>query len=529
MYTIYVDSHLLYSPTLANEDYVIYNPTLKMELNKAPSFSCVIAQTNPNANKITKLKSELLILEDGNRIFRGRVLTAEKDFYGQISIQAEGDINYLNDVALRPYSHTGSVEAYLRKLIHEYNVHVQADKRFGKYDGSFAEENLDFGVCTVTDSNNTIVRANSEYAPILDEINNKLLKLLGGYLFTRYDATDDVTYIDYLAASGEQDDSQTIQFGENLLDLSEELSAEDVYTVIVPLGAKPEGGGEDAERLTIDDAIVDGSRWGKDYIENAAAINKYGRIERIVVWDDVTVASNLYAKGEALIDAQGAEVKTIEVDAVDLHLMGLSVESLKLGNYYRIDSYPHGYGGDTWLQLAKITLNLQSISKNKYTFVLEYKSSTFTSASRQTAENSKDSAAVATAAANAARTAKNATSALTCYITETGSSGNWTWRKWSDNTVEMWGTDVAVTLGASAAWTTDLVYMTGSFTYPLTLANGETAHVEANVVKPQNTTEINGLLLITIKQTNGAQIRFVRKAATQTVYLDVYVRGEIAP
>ena len=69
MYTIYVDSHLLYSPTLANEDYVVYNPSLKLELNKAPSFSCVIAQSNPNADKITKLKSELLILETGTASF----------------------------------------------------------------------------------------------------------------------------------------------------------------------------------------------------------------------------------------------------------------------------------------------------------------------------------------------------------------------------------------------------------------------------------------------------------------------------
>jgi len=432
MYSVYIDNHLLWSPSLANEGYVILNPSVKFELNKAPSFSCIIAQENPNADKIVKLKGELTVWEDENRIFRGRVISSNKDFYGQISIQAEGDINFLNDVALRPYSHTVSVEVYLRKLIHEYNQHVDTEKRFGAYDGAETAENLDFGRCTVTDNNNNIVRSNSEYTPILDEINNKLLKLLGGYIFTRFDATSGITYIDYLAVSGEQDTSQIIQFGENLLDLSESLSAGDVYTVIVPLGAKPEGSGNDAQRLTIADAVINGTRWGTDYIENQSAINRYGRIERIVTWDDVTVAENLWAKGNALIQAQGTEIDTIDVDAVDLHLMGLSASSMKYGNYYRIASYPHGFLADTWLQLAKVTLNLMSVSKNKYSFTTELKSNTFASASRQTAENTSAAATVANTAASAASAAATALQKVgNDYSQETGmTTSGWIYRKW---------------------------------------------------------------------------------------------------
>lgn len=433
MYSVYIDNHLLWSPSLANEGYIILNPSVKFELNKAPSFSCVIAQENPNTDKIVKLKSELTVWEDENRIFRGRVISSNKDFYGQISIQAEGDINYLNDVACRAYDpYAGTVEGYLRKRIHEYNKHVDPTKRFGKYINDLVEEqNLNFGVCTVGGNETNIVRSNSEYTPILDEINNKLLKLLGGYIFTRYDPIENATFIDYRAASGEQDESQTIRFGENLLDLSKNTSAEDIYTVIVPLGAKLEAQqeGEEQKRLTIENVTPN----GEDYIENASAVAKYGRIERIVVWDDVTVAENLYEKGNALVQAQGTEIDTIDVDAVDLHLMGLSVSSMKYGNYYRIASYPHGFLADTWLQLAKVSLNLMSVSKNKYSFTTELKSNTFASASRQTAENTSAAATVANTAASAASAAATALQKVgNDYSQETGmTTSGWIYRKWN--------------------------------------------------------------------------------------------------
>lgn len=114
------------------------------------------------------------------------------------------------------------------------------------------------------------------------------------------------------------------------------------------------------------------------------------------------------------------------------------------------------------------------------------------------------------------------------YIAEHGSDGTWKWRKWKSGTVEMWATGLQVTLGGSSAWTNELVYMTGSFAYPINLQNAGTSHVQCTVTKSPDEVEINGLLLVVIKQTTGAQIRFVRKAATSRVSLDVYVKGKVS-
>ena len=69
---------------------------------------------------------------------------------------------------------------------------------------------------------------------------------LGGYLRIRYE--DDGKYIDYLS-DFVRESGQKIEFGENLLDYSQEVSALDIATAILPLGAKNE---ETGNRLTIE-------------------------------------------------------------------------------------------------------------------------------------------------------------------------------------------------------------------------------------------------------------------------------------
>lgn len=112
------------------------------------------------------------------------------------------------------------------------------------------------------------------------------------------------------------------------------------------------------------------------------------------------------------------------------------------------------------------------------------------------------------------------------YVVETGGSGEWKWAKWNSGAVDIWGTGVKVTLGTAATWMTGLVYQNGEVAYPITLVNGDTAHVQTTTVNPTGETEINGILLVAIKQASGFQIRFVRKAAAAQVWLDVYVRGK---
>ena len=440
MYTIYADDKLLYATSLYDKNYTVFDPVINYELNRAATCTFTIPKNNPNYNAITKLKTEIKVFDDARRIFRGRVLYDDVDFYLQKTVYAEDETAYLNDAVVRPYEYTGSVANYMRKLIHAYNSAVTQGKRFGRYNGEFAEANLIFGNCTVTDPNNYITRANSGYPTVLSEISEKLIGILGGFLMPRYDAANDINYIDYLADSGGVG-AQTIRFAENLLDLATNVNAEDVFTVIVPLGARIETEGETDERLTIEH--VKGKKpdpdeeWGTDYIENATGIAKYGRIERVVEWDDVTVDTNLWNKAKTMVDTANEETHTVECKAVDLSKAGVNVQALKLGQWNHIVSLPHGYtrNTDNLLQLAKMNLKLQAPENSEYSFTKEYRAKDYQTSSRGAVATEKSVSVVA----GAADDAKNAAAAIDDYIKERGSSGNWKWEKWNSGKLVLWG------------------------------------------------------------------------------------------
>lgn len=215
------------------------------------------------------------------------------------------------------------------------------------------------GNITVTDPNNYINRESSEYPNTLNELNKKLIDKLGGYLIPRLQ--NGIRYLDYLKESGKTN-SQIIEFGVNLLDITEYITAEDVFTVLIPLGAEQtDEEGNSTGRLTIE-SVND----GKDYIESDLGISLFGRITKVNVWDDVTIADNLLTKGNTLLES-GIEMSVnLTLKAVDLHLVDVNTESISVGDYVRVISPPHGI--DTLFQCIKIELNIMEPDKSVYTF-----------------------------------------------------------------------------------------------------------------------------------------------------------------
>ena len=259
MYTIYADGNVLYSPFLVEDGYCVLSPKLTVELNKSGSLSFVMPPTNVMYDSIQKLKSIITVTQDDEEIFRGRVLYDEKDFYNRKNVYCEGELSFLVDSVVRPYSFQGGVTELFTKYLNNHNSQVDPDKQF------------QVGIVTVTDPNDYITRESSDYPNLLDEMKAKLVVLLGGYLRPRPE--NNIRYLDYVTDYGTVSD-QIIEFGVNLLDLTEYISAEDVFTVLIPLGATQEDeSGNTSSRLTIES--VNG---GLDYIEDETAIALFGRI-----------------------------------------------------------------------------------------------------------------------------------------------------------------------------------------------------------------------------------------------------------
>lgn len=352
MYLIQVNGRALYSPSLVPAGYVAYNIVLSQELNEASSLEFTIPDTNPEYAAVKALQGFVTVYDGSELIFKGRVTNTRRDFYRQKEVHCESELAYLNDVVLRPYTFDGTVAAYFAYLVGQYNDRATASRQFA------------VGNVTVTDRNNRILRSNTQYPTIWAEIKEKLLDNLGGYISVRY--ANDTAYLDYTVSSGSTGD-QVIRFGQNLIDLDDYVDGEETYTNIIPLGAETEETWPDGTKKRLTVASVNS---GNDYISSTATAT-YGVIERVEDWEDVTVASNLKTKGTARLGEHDKAIQSISISAIDLHLLDVATERLKLGNTYHVVSPPHGFYADSadgLFPLTRIELNLTNPDQSVYTF-----------------------------------------------------------------------------------------------------------------------------------------------------------------
>lgn len=345
MYEVYADGHLLYSDRI--ENLKIVSPKADLEVNKTGKFTFTIWPNHPYYNLIYKLKTIVTIWQDDYLMFRGRVLDDEFGFHNERKIVCEGHLAFLLDSFIRPYTYTGSIEGYLGMLLDAHNSQVDEDKQFV------------LGKVTVTDPNNTITRSNAEGAKTWNEINDKLIKLLGGYIRIRHE--EGVYYLDYLEDFTVLS-SQKVEFAKNLLDMKMIRKGSNIATVLVPYGAKlkDDEGNDTDVRLDIT-SVND----GLDYIYDEEAVEKYGWIVATYTWDDVTLASNLLTKAKEHLASLVENPDTLELSAADLATTDKTVTSFHLGTYVQVTSNPHGI--DQKFLVSKLSIQLLNPMANKLT------------------------------------------------------------------------------------------------------------------------------------------------------------------
>ncbi len=345
MYRVYCDEQLLYHSNL--ENLRIFGASLELELNKTGSFTFTMQQDHPRYDLIRRMKSIIKVYQGDYLLFRGRALDDPTGMHNEKKIACEGELSFLLDSQQRPYDYTGTIEGFLNLMITRHNEQVEESKWFT------------VGNITVTDGNDYIVRSNIDYVDTWTEIQEKLIKLLGGYIVVRHEGW--INYIDYL-----QDftllSPQKIEFGKNLLDLNRIRKGADIGTAVIPLGAKikDEEGKDTDRRLTIA-SVNDGS----DMLQDADAIAQYGTIVKTVIFDDVTEAQNLLAKGKAHLADLVKLPETIELTAADLAMLDAAYESFHLGTYVQAISRPHGLSA--MFLVTKLSISLSSPGSNKLT------------------------------------------------------------------------------------------------------------------------------------------------------------------
>ena len=340
MYVIKVDGQVLYSPALSDE-YRIISPTVSLEVNKAGSMSFTMPPGHVMYDAIHKMKSIITLEQDGEEIFRGRVLDDVTDFYNQKKVYCEGELAFLMDSLQRPFEYEGTAKGFLRKMLKTHNEQVDEEKRFS------------VGNITAVDDSVQLALENAGYSDTLTTLESALLDMYEGFFVIRNEGG--VRYLDYLRTY-DANSGQKIEFGVNLLELDNEINAKDIFTVLVPLG----GINKKGEVLTVE-SVND----GLDYIENAEAIAQYGRIVKTHSWDYINDAAELYELGyEKLMKA--TTDNTITIKAVDLHLLNGDTEKISLGDNVHLLSEPHGL--DKEYTCEAIEIDIFNPEKTVYTF-----------------------------------------------------------------------------------------------------------------------------------------------------------------
>lgn len=382
---------LIYQP--GNKNGTVLSPKLTREVSKGGSLTFTMTREHPMYEMLQKMSTVVVVKQDGKETWRGRIFSHEADWYNNRAIYCEGALSFFNDSCVTPFNYEGTLKEFLQHLIDVHNTQVgQKMKMFelGTVTAALGDQVVHFG-----DADQYGV--GEDYGKCWDIIDKLVLKVFGGYAYCTFDAATGYNVLNYCDQAVEEKrvTAQKIEYGVNLLDLTEKTDTNGLYTRIYPVGNKhtvketrwkykfkwlPGGLGkytdEHEERYGImdtDSATIQkylppsGYRYDLEdgYIENTDAAKKFGVIARIVEFDTDS-ANDTFAAGVQALQQNHLMVTSYTIKAVDLVDAGEATERLTFACYAHILSAPHSV--DAVMLCSKLTEPLDHPEKKEYSF-----------------------------------------------------------------------------------------------------------------------------------------------------------------
>lgn len=369
MYVLTYAGNVIHDPR--EEGVQISAGKLVEESGQSPTLSFTVQPTHPlwrafNRESVMNTEREIELTEHETQkiLFRGRIRKVSMSMNGSIDVTCEGAMAYLNDTTVRPYKtyDTDEIDCEINApakagelfewFIEQHNARVS--NRCEKFKVGI-NAGINFGA---------LQRGTGTRPTTLKEMREKLTKLCGGYFRVRYVGEDN--YLDWLNADGSSEAAQSVELGQNLLDLNTGADGKDIYTAIVPVGKTGEG--EDEKDVTIDDehAYVGG---GYDIVGDAvvdtAMAERYGVIEKLMEYDHLSQPQALADKAVADL-AAGKLSDSITVSATDLHYADATIQQIDYLQRVQVTSEPHGI--DRMMLCVGRTINLVDPKATRYSF-----------------------------------------------------------------------------------------------------------------------------------------------------------------
>lgn len=379
---------LLYRPN--DPQALVLSPKLTREVSKGGSLVFTMTRDHAQYDMLQKLSTVVQVQRDGKEIWRGRVLKHEADFYNRRVVYCEGALSYFNDSSITPFNYKGTLRQFLQHLIDAHNDQVKSKMKcfqLGTVTAALGNLVVQFG-----DADQYGV--GEDYGKVWDILDKLVLKVFGGYFYCSFDATTGLNVLNYCdqAVEAKRQTAQKIEYGHNLLNLSETTDATDLYTRIYPIGNKH----------TVDtskwyyklmwwrDTSKDKheERWGimetdaatiaqylpasgysynlqEGWIQNNAAVQKFGIITRIVELDTDS-ANDTFAAGVQALQQNYAMKTSYVIRAVDLVDAGYDTDRLDFSMYSHIISAPHSV--DAVMLCTKLVEPLEKPAQKEFTF-----------------------------------------------------------------------------------------------------------------------------------------------------------------
>ena len=349
MYQIRCDDYILHDTTI--DELKVINPKCSLEINKTGALTFRIPPTHTYYDKIKKHLSEITLYQDDRVLFCGRVLNDESDFENVKIVECEGELSYFIDTIQRPkvYNLNGSdaLKQYLTDVVNIHNSQVDERKRFVVGDVSVSA---------------TTISNISNYEDT-QSILNKLITTYGGMFKVKHN--NGIKYLDYVNEF--ENCNQTIEFGKNIVDLTKYLKGEDIYTALIPIGAKVESetASEIEEKTTISqlpDSLDGTIQKMNDYIYDVEAVKKWGWIWKKLDLNNVDNPDELLRVGKETLKNSVSDTLRVELTAIDLHLLNVDIDSISVGDKIHCVSIPHGI--NTMLIVQSMTIDVDNPANN---------------------------------------------------------------------------------------------------------------------------------------------------------------------
>ena len=351
IYRAYLDGVIFFDSSADYDGLTLTEAEVELEAGGAGSFTFSIPPQNIAYGSFNMLTSIVSVYRDDEEIFYGRVYSISGEFNTIQSIECEGYLAALNDSIVEPFTFNSTISALVLQFIELHNERCPG---------------YPFELGTITVDDDYVYRAYENYETAWSRLSD-LVDSYGGYMSTRHSTDEDgneCVYLDWYQEY-ETEASQSIDFGENLIDLTQESDASEIITCLIPFGAEVTEEDDDGNETTYQVDITSVTDDGRDYVYSEDGIARYGYIWDTKEWEDVTEPSNLLNKAQEYVNSSSQGTVTIKATAVDLANIDEDITHFAIGENIQVTSSPHGI--DQTFLCTELKFDLLDPSKDELT------------------------------------------------------------------------------------------------------------------------------------------------------------------